>query len=631
MSYHGVSGSRGRWSLPLPEPAPHPVEPYLREPAAPAAPLDVTAAIGGPPTVPDLGLPWLAGLPGQTSPAKETGPAGPDAAPHPLTSPGTPQLTQQFTQRTGSHRQGRRLARVPTGWVLPLILAVQALLSLRLVRSDTASPDEAVSLWAGHLLWSHWLHGTPVPPFQAYLSGAPVIYPPLGAMADSAGGLAAARLLSLAFMLGATALLWGTANRLLSHRAAFFAATLFAIAGPMLQLGVFATGDAMSVFLVALAAWCVVRAGPRDDATGWMILAGVTLALANATAYWSALFDPLVLAITLLVACPKPGGKQAAGRAATLLTVLATLVTVGTLVGGSYYVVGIHQALSLDVTGMNPALSVLRSSGSWLGVIAVLAVCGVVISAVRFRASPRTWLLAVLAVAVLIVPAEQAGLRTALSLNVHVTLGAWFAAVAAGYAADALITAVPRGWTRITIAAAAVMALALPLSLGASQSRTLATSWPSASSFLAIFRPLADHGHGRLLVEDPQVAEYYLAAGMQWQRWSTTRNIVLPSGQSIDIPNGGQRAAGPQRAGEFARYIASGYFSFVALNFADTTALDHGIEAALHANHHYHVIDVVPYGQGPYVIWQYQSSQAAQRYEPRLTGGPTPKHHRGRG
>ena len=62
-------------------------------------------------------------------------------------------------------------------------------------------------------------------------------------------------------MLGATALLWGTAGRLFGRRAAFFAAALFAVLGPTLHLGAFATYDALSVLLVAAAAWCVVRAG----------------------------------------------------------------------------------------------------------------------------------------------------------------------------------------------------------------------------------------------------------------------------------------------------------------------------------------------------------------------------------
>jgi hypothetical protein len=586
-------------------------------------PLDAPAAIGRPSARPGPAPRFLVPPPVPVPPAIP-GPTF-DAPVQEVIAPPAP-------QRPGSHhRHGHRLPPIPAGWSLLLILAVQATLSARLLRSNTASPDEAISLWAGRLLWSHWLHGAPVPPFQAYLSGAPVAYPTLGALAGNVAGLTGARVLSLVFMLGATALLWGTASRLFSHRAAFFAAALFAMTGPALGLGALATGDAMSVFGVALAAWCVARAGTRGDATGLMIVAGIALALANATAYWSALFDPIVLAATLLIAHPKPGGKQAIGRAATLLTVLATLVTVGTLAGGAYYVTGVHQALSLDVTGMNPALAVLRSSGSWLGVIAAAAVCGVVIGAIQWRARPRTWLVALLAAAVFVVPAEQAGLRTALALSSHVVLGAWFAAVAAGFAVDALITAVPRGWTRATVGVACAVALTLPVSLGAAQSWSLATSWPNASSFLSIFGPLANHGRGRLLVEDPQVAQYYLSSGSQWQRWSTTRNIVLPSGQSIDILNGGHQNAAGDGSREFAHYIASGYFSYVALNFADTTALDHSIEAALRANHHYHVIDVVPYGPGPYVIWQYQTSQLPQRYEPRLSDKKPGQSSRGRG
>ena len=95
------------------------------------------------------------------------------------------------------------------------MLVVQAVLSIRLVHADTAFLDEAAYLWAGHLQWAHWLHGASVPPFSAYFSGAPVIYPPIAALADSIGGLAAARILSLIFTLLATTLLWGVVGRLL--------------------------------------------------------------------------------------------------------------------------------------------------------------------------------------------------------------------------------------------------------------------------------------------------------------------------------------------------------------------------------------------------------------------------------
>jgi hypothetical protein len=500
----------------------------------------------------------------------------------------------------------------PSAWPLLVVLAVQAALSLRLVWADTAFQDEAAYLWAGHLEWAHWLHGAVIPPFAPYFSGAPVIYPPIGALADSIGGLAGARILSLAFMLGATVLLWGTAGRLFGRRAAFFAAALFAVLGPTLHLGAFATYDAPSVFLVALAAWCVVRAGQRREGTGWMVAAGAALAVANAAAYASALFDLVVLALALITALPA-GGRLAARRCAILVMVVVVLITAGLLVGGSSYRTGIEQTTLARVAGGDSPLSVLADAWSWTGVVIVLAVCAVIISWAVRQGRAQTWLLAVLAAAGLLGPLEQARLQTVDSLNKHVGLGAWFAAIAAGYAVDRFIAAAPAGRSRALTVGACVVALIFPVALGASQSRVFATDWPNASSFIAIFRPLADHGRGHLLVEDASIARYYLPAGSQWQRWSSTRNIVLPSGASTGGPSSTAGVTGDGNAGVFAEFITHGYFSYVALNYADTTALDHQITADLRRNHRYHIIDVVPYGieippigQGTYVIWRYE-------------------------
>jgi Dolichyl-phosphate-mannose-protein mannosyltransferase len=518
--------------------------------------------------------------------------------------------TAAVSGREGVFGLGVAWLRAPAWWPLLAVLAVQAGLSLRLVRSNTAFQDEALYLWAGHREWAHWLHGVPVPPFPAYFSGAPVIYPPVGALADSIGGLAAARILSLAFMLGATALLWGTAGRLYGRRAAFFAVALFAVLGPVLHLGAFATYDAMSVFLIAVAAWCVVRAGERQDATGWMLAAGVALALANAAAYSSALFDPVVLALALVTALPRPGGKLAAGRCATLLMVAGAVLLAGLLIGGSSYLTGIDQTTLERVASADSPLLVLAHSWSWSGLIVVLAVGGVAVSWVTRQGRARTWLLAVLTSAVLLGPLEQARLHTLASLNKHVGLGAWFAAIAAGYAVDRFIAAAPAGRPQAQTCVAGVVALAFPLTLGAGQSREFATDWPDSTAFTAILRPLAAAGTGRLLVEDPSIAEYYLPAGTQWQRWSSTRNIILPSGASTDGPSRAQGVTGPGNAPAFDRFIAQGYFSVVALNFADTTALDHRLAADLRRNHHYHYVQVIPYGSGgTYVIWRYEPHQ----------------------
>src|ERR1035438_938931 len=389
-------------------------------------------------------------------------------------------------ERAASSRRVKRTARsrIPGSWPLAAILAVQALLSLRLVRANTAFVDEATYLWAGHLEWASLLHGASLPPFPAYFSGAPFIYPPLGALADSVGGLTGARILSLVFMLGATVALWSVTARLHGRRVAFFAAGLFAVLGPTLHLGAFATYDAMSVFLVALAAWCVVRAGERQDATGWMLAAGTALAVANAASYSSALFDPVVLVLALLTAFPKPGGKAAARRCAILLTVVAVLLMAGMLIGGSYYVTGVAQTTLARVGGTDSPFLVLADSWLWTGLIFLAAVSGVAVSWVRERGGARTWLLAVLAGAALLVPLEQASLHTAASLNKHVDAGAWFAAIAAGYAVDRLIAAGGDGRTRTTALGACVIALAFPASVGATQSRVFATEWPNSSSII---------------------------------------------------------------------------------------------------------------------------------------------------
>jgi hypothetical protein len=226
----------------------------------------------------------------------------------------------------------------------------------------------------------------------------------------------------------------------------------------------------------------------------------------------------------------------------------------------------------------------------------------------------QTWLLAILTVAAILGPLEQARLHTIASLDKHVGLGAWFAAIAAGYAVDRFVAAASSSNSaRVFTCTACVIALVFPVALGARQSKEFSTDWANATGFIAVMRPLADNSNGRLLVEDPTIAEYYLSSGSHWQRWSSTRNIVLPSGASTGGPSSKAGVVGGGNAGVFAVFIEEGYFSYVALNYADTTSLDHQITTDLEHNHRYHRISVVPYGTevppigvGTYVIWRYE-------------------------
>ncbi len=513
--------------------------------------------------------------------------------------------------RATSHRRQRPIT-IPALGQLFLILAVQAALSFRLIKADTAFQDEALYLWAGHREIAHLLHGAPLPPFPTYFSGAPVIYPLVGALGDSIGGLSAARILSLVFMLGATGLLWSTTRLLYGEIAAFFAAALFAVLGPTLHLGSFATYDAMSVFLVALSAWCVVKAsaasGEQDHATGWMIAAGVALAVANATAYSIALFDPVVILLAFVTSAAATTPRLALRRCLTLLIVAMVLIGLGLLIGGSYYRTGINNTTIQRAPGPDSALTIFADSWFWTGSVAVLALIGVIISLSRRPWTSASWPPLLCTAALALVPAEQASLHTVASLNKHGTMGTWFAAIAAGFAIAAFAGWSEAGRTRAITVGACVVALVLPAKLGISQAQTFATEWPNSTSFTAILGPLVNNSPGRVLVEDPSIAEYYLSAGRDWQRWSGTRNIVLPSGQSTGGPSKNAGVVGSGNAGVYAVFIQEGYFSLVALNFADTRPLDRAIRADLGHNHRYHIIDVVPYGpaHGTYVIWRYE-------------------------
>ncbi len=174
---------------------------------------------------------------------------------------------------------------------------------------------------------------------------------------------------------------------------------------------------------------------------------------------------------------------------------------------------------------------------------------------------------------------------------------------------DTFIAVAPDRRSQALTTTAGVIALAFPVSLGISQSHAFATSWPDSAAFTAIFRPFAARTTGPLLVEDPSIAEYYLPAGQQWQRWSSTRNIVLPTGTSTGHPTKSAGITGDGDPAAFARYIARHYFTLVALNFADTTPLDHAIRADL-ARFNYQVAQVVPYGtHGTYVIFRQKSGR----------------------
>jgi hypothetical protein len=492
----------------------------------------------------------------------------------------------------------RGLRRLP--WPLLAVLAVQAALSLRLVWSNTAFTDEALYLWAGHMEWYHLLHGMPIPPFPTYFSGAPAFYPLIGAIADSMGGLAGARILSLCFMLGATSMLWATTSQLFGKRAAFFAAGLWVTVGPTQKLGAFATFDAMALFLVSAGAWAAIKPGVRRDATGWAAAVGLLLLAANTAKYATALFDPVVIALAGLTARRRPGGKPARMRAATCaFCLVAGAIALWELAtaGNGYYITGIEATTLNRAPGNATVATVLSDSWRWTWIIVILALVAAGIAvATRSAHAP---VLAVLACSAFLVPVEQAHIRTTTSLDKHVAFGAWFAAIAAGYAVSWIIARLKSSTLRSLAAVACAMALVYPAQLGMGQAQKL-FGWANAYDLIIAFREELRHETGNVLIDSHSTAAYYLAPTVAWKRWSSTSSLILPSGRAVGAEVG---TYGDPLA--YERLIHRGYFSLVELNSFNISGLAVRLASYLDQDPDYHVVATGPYGGGRFVIWKY--------------------------
>jgi hypothetical protein len=503
-----------------------------------------------------------------------------------------------------SDRQGpetlrtRALAWLPV-LTLVVVLTTQAMLSLRLITSFTAFNDEALYIGAGRLEWLHWLHGTPIPLYQTFFSGAPALYPALGSLANGVGGLTGARLLSLGFMLGATLLLWSTARRLYDWPTASLAAGIWAVLGPTQHLGAYATYDAMAVFLVALSAWFATGRRDKDDATGWILAAAATLAVANATKYASTIFDPVVICLAVVSAWPRPGGKIALRRGTLLTASLIGLLALLIRLGGPLYLRGIEQTTLERSSNASSMLTVLDQSWHWIGAVALLAAVGAVLS---WR-GPNRVLNVLLAGAVLLVPAEQARIHTVTSLNKHVDFGAWFAAIVAGYAIRMIATLPRQTYLKIGAVCGCVLGLFAESKASIVQAQQMTYGyWPNEARLVDALRPLTARG-GTFLAEGQYIPEFYLRT-TRWQDWSNTRSVILPGGKTINVPVNG--------TGDPAVYkslISAHYFSVVLLTFTDTTTLDDDIAADLAHTSGYRVAATIPFGptrRGNYTIWVYQ-------------------------
>jgi hypothetical protein len=495
---------------------------------------------------------------------------------------------------THSSRQRRTVWVTPSMTRVPelpllIILAMQVVLSLRLIWSNTAFSDEALYLWAGRLELAHWLHGTAVPDFPTYFSGAPVIYPPLGALADSVGGLATARILSLCFMLGATALLYAATSRLFSRTAAACAAAIFTVLGPVQVLSAFATYDAMAIFLIAFAVWLVTRAqGPTSE--WFLIAAGLALALADAAKYSSALWTPVVLVLAALTSTQR-GWARPALRGARLAAYTIVPLTIALSIGGRPYLRGIVFSTLNRQMGDTSAPTILSDSLKWVGIVLALAVVG---TAISFMMPGRLrWICITLTVAGLLAPLHQAQIHVYTSLHKHVAFGAWFAAIVAGYAlAKAAEVNEVKGWRVVGVVAGLTLFFSIP------QATVMFYGWPDSFQMVGDIDGIIKSTGCPCLVAEQNVVNYYLP-------W--TANDLLASSYGFSYWNPSEHRE-VQGIVAYKEAIRSHYFSVVEIDRAENPAIVQPVVQALAQTSGYRLVDLIPiphWGRSSFEIWRW--------------------------
>ena len=477
--------------------------------------------------------------------------------------------------------------------VLLGILLGQAALTVRV--RNTVYQDEAAYLMAGRLELLHLLHGTPIAQygFPYYFSGAPVLYPMLGAIGNSIGGLAGARAISLLAMLGATALLYSMTRLLFNERIGLYAAALFAFTEGTLYMGNLATYDASAVFLLALASWIVVRTASWHGSA--YLLATPVAALAVATKYAALAFVLPIPVLAALAALPYHG-RRALLRPVAFVAGTTAISYVVVLRAGSAYWQGITSTTLSRAQGYDQPSVIEHDFVLWGALPFAMAVIGVVAYAVRAPTSPaddlapaggplrRTALGVTLAGSALIAPLHQMQIHDATAFQKHVGFGLLFAAPMAGVALARILGIRHHGHRglRIVVAVAVFAGSAV---LGIKQAAVTESWWPRSSQMAKVMARYLRPG-ARYLVEAPQVAAYDLMnhSDAQFSQFYSTYTISYMNGKGKTITgNPGYTAA-----------IRDGYFEFVEYNFINTPSLDALLAKTLQASREYRLVAVLP-------------------------------------
>lgn len=436
-----------------------------------------------------------------------------------------------FTQPPSPERMPERRRRFRVEWSLSaawpwLILmgAVSAALSLRPGSNTTAFQDEGLYLFVGHRMLEHITDGVTVTEYPgAYFSGAPGLFPVLGALADSVGGLEAARMVSIIFVWLAIAATYGVGNLLFGKLAGLLGAAVFTLCGSVIFLSHMATFDAMAMSFVAVALWLTIRSAQQNSLL-WAPVIGAVLALAFLTKYATAVYAPGVAVIGMILAWNAI--RWGAARQALLVLASGVAVAFFILIFWAQDLVPgiISTTASRTPISPAPASLLLTNVGIWVGIVLILAVLG---AATQYRRWPLV--LTLLAFSV-IGPAQQIRIGEETSLSKHVAFGMVFAAPLAGALLAWFI--VRSKWIGMPITGAV---LVMQFALGATQSQQFLTTWVDDTAMVEALREeIAVSPDKAILGEEPSAQRYALRGEIEPILWTDT--FALNYGNKVGMP-----------------------------------------------------------------------------------------------
>jgi dolichyl-phosphate-mannose-protein mannosyltransferase len=468
-------------------------------------------------------------------------------------------------------RTDRLLTRAMTSraiWLVPLLI-VQAWFAFRLTNS--LEQDEALYINAGHQLIAHILHGTRSPAFGAYFSGVPALYSVPAAMLDYVGGPTLVHAANTVMVMLATVFVYLTTRRLFGSSAALIGAGIFAVNPATIFVGRFASFDAPSLLLLAVATYLAVRA---TDNWRFALALGPCLALASAEKYFALAFIPSVFAIMVIV------GVQRVGRRRTLRA--AALALAGLLVAGGIAALLIApldwrglMGTSLNRTTLLPEgrLALLRECFGYIGGLTIAAVLAV--GLLR-----RRWVLGGALLLTSLIPAlVQIRFSESASLHKNLAFGVLFLAPLVGVTGTALLRRGRLLGLRAPIALACVV---LVLSSGMGTSSAMVHGWPNSTKIDAVLAHYVQRGQQKYLVDDSDIPEYYLSGLTNYSQWDSTFAPIYQ---------------GPHGAQYMRDHLENGYYTvFLYRDEGSTIGLDNQMLTILHRR--YTLVAKVPMSAG---------------------------------